>query len=80
MFSLDLGKEITLLNVYGPYVDRVEYWDKFFHMEWLQSGLVVVGGDLNFPWEPQRYGDQLHKWMSFLVTLLKVGRSRFTGC
>jgi hypothetical protein len=25
LFSLDLGKEITFLNIYGPYLDRVEY-------------------------------------------------------
>jgi hypothetical protein len=45
---LDLGKEITLLNVYGPYMDRVDYWDRFFQMDWIHFGLVVVGGDLNF--------------------------------
>jgi hypothetical protein len=32
---LDLGKELTLLNIYGPFLDRVEYWDKVFNIEWI---------------------------------------------
>jgi hypothetical protein len=47
-FSLDMGKDITIMNVCGPYMDRVEQWDNFFNMECIQNGLVVVGGDLNF--------------------------------
>jgi hypothetical protein len=29
-------------------MDMVEYWDKLFKMGWIQIGLVMVGGDLNF--------------------------------
>jgi len=31
-FSLDLGKGLTLLNIYGPCLDRVEYWDNMFNI------------------------------------------------
>jgi len=48
LFSLDLEKEITLLNIYGPYMERLEYWDTIFSSEWFQKGLVIVWGDLNF--------------------------------
>lgn len=47
LFSMDMGKEIYVLNAYGPYFDRVEYWDKFFNTQCVQSDLVVIGGDLN---------------------------------
>jgi hypothetical protein len=36
------------MNVYGPYMDKVECWDNFFIMDYIQNGLVVIGGDLNF--------------------------------
>jgi hypothetical protein len=39
-FSLDLGKDITVLNVYGPYMDRMDYWDRFFKMDSVQNGLL----------------------------------------
>jgi hypothetical protein len=45
---MDMGKKLSVLNVYGPYSNRVEYWDTFFKLECIQNGLVVIGGDLNF--------------------------------
>jgi hypothetical protein len=44
LVSLDPGKEITLLTIYGPYLDRVEYWDKIFQIDCLQNALVVLWG------------------------------------
>jgi len=29
-------------------MDRVDYWDRFFQMDSIIYGLVVVGGDINF--------------------------------
>jgi hypothetical protein len=36
------------LNIYRPYLDRVEYWDMVFNMECIEKVLVVVGVDFNF--------------------------------
>jgi hypothetical protein len=64
---MDLGKEITLLDIYGPYLDRVKYRDKIFQMDWIQHGLVVLAGDLNFTlgasevWGPTTQVDYLSK-------------------
>jgi hypothetical protein len=44
IFSLHIGKQTTLLNIYGPYLDRVKYWDKIFKMDSIHIGLVVVRG------------------------------------
>jgi len=45
---MDMGKEIFILNIYGPYSDGVEYWEKLFNTERVHSGLVVIGRDINF--------------------------------
>jgi hypothetical protein len=38
---------IIMLNVYGPYIDMVDYWNRFFKMDRVRNGLVVIRGDLN---------------------------------
>jgi len=40
---MDMGKPY----VYGPYYDSVEYWEKLFNMECVQSGLMVIWRDLD---------------------------------
>jgi hypothetical protein len=35
-----------VLNVYGPYMDKVEYFYNFFKKDYIQNGLLVIGGDL----------------------------------
>lgn len=41
LYSQYLGKELSFLNIYGPYTDKVEYWDKIFHWGWLHQGLTI---------------------------------------
>jgi hypothetical protein len=48
LFSLKLGKTLTYLNVYRPYFEIFVFWENFFDNSWLQGGMVVIGGDLNF--------------------------------
>lgn len=77
LFYLELRKEITFLDIYGPYLDRVEYQDKIFSREWIQNGLVVVGGDLNFTarasevWGPAAQVDFLSRY--FINKIKEVG-------
>jgi len=64
-FSSDTGEEITLLNIYGPYQDRIPFWEKVFSLECLKNDSVIIGGDLNFSlghsevWGPQARVDIL---------------------
>jgi len=65
LFSSDIGEEITLLNIYGPYQDRVPFWEKIFNLDLLKNDSVIIGGDLNFSlghseiWGPQARVDNL---------------------
>ena len=48
IFSQDLGASLTLLNICGPYQDRVQVWYNLFKRSLLQNREIVLGGDLNF--------------------------------
>jgi exonuclease III len=38
----------TLVNVYGPYADRIPYWEDLKTAGAFNDPLIVVGGDMNF--------------------------------
>jgi hypothetical protein len=77
MYSRDLGKDILFLNIYGPYKDKLNYWDKIFHWRWSKQGLTIIVGDLNFTlgasevWDPAAQVDYLMGY--FLRKLEAVG-------
>ena len=48
LLSVDLGTSITVINVYGPYVNHVPFWEYLLQEPLLGGDSVVVGGDLNF--------------------------------
>lgn len=43
LFSIELGTEITIMKIYGTYLDKQTYWDKILRMD-----VVIIGKDLNF--------------------------------
>jgi hypothetical protein len=43
-----MDKEAIVLNIYGPYVDKVNYWEKIFNVEFFRNENDIVGGDFNF--------------------------------
>lgn len=45
---MELGKIIPLVNIYGQYNERKEYWDAFFSQDLLKKQYIIVGNDLNF--------------------------------
>jgi len=63
--STDIGEEITLLNTYGPYQDRIPFWENLFKKDCFKGNSVIIGGDLNFTlgqsevWGPQARVDTL---------------------
>jgi len=60
-----LGKLVTILNVYGPYLNRAGFWDSLLKMEFFDDRELVLGGDLNLSlgrsevWGPVAYPDPL---------------------
>lgn len=48
IFSSELGKELRLINMYGPCHNKVEFWDPFLSTYLLQADNIILGGDLNF--------------------------------
>jgi len=63
LLSSDLGSSITVINIYGPYVNRIPFWDSILQDPLFGGDSVVVGGDLNFTlgqteiWGPQAQSD-----------------------
>jgi hypothetical protein len=55
-------------------MDRVDYWNRFFKMDSVQNGLVVIGEDLNFTLRaPEVWGSiaQLDPLSGYFITKLE---------
>lgn len=65
LFFQELNSEFCLLNVYGPYLNRVTFWDRLFLSSIFSHEWVILGGDLNFSlgtaeiWGPRESSDPL---------------------
>jgi hypothetical protein len=46
--SIDMGMVLMVLNLYGPYQDRVSFWDSLFIKPFTKERFLILGGDLNF--------------------------------
>ena len=63
LLSVDLGTQLSVINVYGPYLNRVPFWDSLLQDPFIGGDSVVVGGDLNFSlgqteiWGPHAQAD-----------------------
>jgi hypothetical protein len=44
----ELDWSFLFLNVYGPYVDRVQFWNRIFASRVLKSDTLILVGDFNF--------------------------------
>jgi len=65
VLSADLGITIKVINIYGPYHNRVPFWDALTGNPLLSGDSLVIGGDLNFSlgqnevWGPHAHVDSL---------------------
>jgi hypothetical protein len=72
IFLEGLGLELRLLNVYGPYSDRITFWDTLFKKNLLKEKPLILGGDLNLSlgnvevWGPSARPDPLYARFSHL--------------
>ena len=46
--ALELVDTFTIFNVYGPYLNRIPFWDNLFSNSLMRGDMVIVVGDLNF--------------------------------
>lgn len=37
IFAREFGASFTLINVYGPYTERIGYWNNFFAKSFLKT-------------------------------------------
>jgi exonuclease III len=57
------GCQMTVINLYGPYLDQIPSWDSFFRKTFMKSKLLILGGSVNFSlgvvevWGPKAHPD-----------------------
>ena len=67
-----------MVNVYGPYQDRVVLWDRPFSKPFLSNDRVIIGGDLNFTlgvskiWGPRAIPDPLSHYFKSHISRLDL--------
>jgi len=65
LFSTDLGMVVIVLNIYGPYINRVPFWDSLLSNDFVLNRDLILGGDLNLSlgceevWGPKATSDSL---------------------
>ena len=47
VWDSELGKALTILNIYGPYLNRASFWDTLFNLDLFEDTDVILGGDFN---------------------------------
>ena len=61
----ELGFTLSVINVYGPYLNRVPFWDALLQNPLVSGDSLVLGGDFNFSlghtevWGPRARTDSL---------------------
>ena len=77
VFSEELGIPLSVVNVYGPFLNRAPFWNSLFQSTLVNGDSVVLGGDLNFSlghseiWEPHTQVDSLAGF--FVQKLMEKG-------
>ena len=46
--ALDLADTFDVINIYGPYLNRIPFWDSSFNHSLFRGGNLIICGDLNF--------------------------------
>ena len=64
---------LNILNIYGPYNNRVAFWEAFQSSHILRCENMAINGDLNFTlgaheiWEPKARVDPLSSFFSNIL-------------
>ena len=46
--ALDLEDTFDVIDIYGPYLNRIPFWDTIFNHSLFRGEKLIIGGDLNF--------------------------------
>lgn len=58
---LELKQPVTLLNVYGPCIERKDFWEKVVAKGLLERRNIILAGDLNLTCEAgELWGEEAH--------------------
>jgi hypothetical protein len=74
----NLDFSFSVINIYGPYSDRVSFWEELKLAGVFSDPLLIVGGDLNFTlslreiWGPNPREDRQRGFFSTLLESLKL--------
>ena len=69
---------LTIVNIYGPYTNRSEFWDSFKKSGFIKEINLIIGGDLNFTlgaheiWGPKARIDPLAPYFSNILMESKL--------
>ena len=69
-----IGKEIRIINVYGPHTDHNSFWETRLGKDLLKNDFLILGGDLNFSlgeaksWGPSSHLDNQVAFFSHLLS------------
>lgn len=48
IFSLDLGMDLNIVNIYVPCHNREAFWNHLLNLSIINNDDIIMGGDLNF--------------------------------
>lgn len=48
IFTFDLGKELRLINIYGPCINQALFWENLLNLSFMQANNIILGDDLIF--------------------------------
>ena len=48
LYSIEMKEVLCFMNIYGPYLDRVRFWNNLLSLDCLKTSRLIFGGDLNF--------------------------------
>ena len=63
--ALEMVGTFDVVNIYGPYLNRIPFWENIFYCSLLRGEYLIIGGDLNFSlgqaevWGPHACADVL---------------------
>lgn len=58
VWEAQVGRMITILNIYGPYLNRVGFWDSLLSMDLFSGQDVILGGGILISlWDLRNSGD-----------------------
>lgn len=78
IYSTELGTKIRMVNIYGPYHRRENFWERILEANIFQSDNIILGGDLNFSlgylesWGHHPQADPLAGFFKQLLNLQKL--------